>query len=76
MATSLLLTNFPRISGHQLLEGPPHLPAGRSGLLLAPAPHQVHLPAGEDGGGGRRLTDLRREERGRDDRSQSMLVTL
>ena len=59
VATSLLLTNFPRISGHQLLECPPHLPAGRSGLLLAPAPHQVHLPAGEDGGCGLRLAYLR-----------------
>ena len=59
VAASLLFTKLPRISGNQLLQGPPHLPAGSSGLLLALAAHQVDLPAGEDGGGGRRLPDLR-----------------
>ena len=57
----LLLANFSRIFGHQLLQGPPHLPAGRSRLLLALAPHHVDFPASEDGGAGQRLTDLTRE---------------
>ena len=58
--TAAPLTDLSRVPGYQLLYGPPHLPAGDSGLLLAPALHQVHFPAGEDGGRGPGLTDLRR----------------